>query len=343
MNTVRKLVFSKEAFPRYAYTSKIADQLDKKGTCLRSIYHSVTDPPLSFSDISIFIKSSNLKTLSADELRYRKTLKEEGRSIKAQNGDKTSESKRKCINPNITITTYDDIQQGSISPVKDITGDILIIVEDDPKTADKAFRSVSRKVDKHVIVKSCSREQISITICTILEIFVLRVLKSRVTALQMLYDQLNHAQFQINQAQTKTRLPINGENGVQVESTVRSKRPIEDVGPPSITRSGKKFRGTECTGSESWSSSDKQRIEIIKDTLHEAHALYRRSRISQDESPFEKAVVPILSDKLAESLYIIDDRIYGCGFRNSTLEVFVNVSHVRLELLRRSLMFSKLK
>ncbi|WAR05004.1 hypothetical protein MAR_020373, partial [Mya arenaria] len=142
----------------------------------------------------------------------------------------------------------------------------------------------------------------------------------------MLYDQLYPAQFQINQAQTKTRLPINGENGVQVESTVRSKRPIEDVGPPSITRSGKKFRETECTGSESWSSSYKQRIEMIKDTLHEAHALYRRSRISQDESPFEEAVVPILSDKLAESLYIIDDRIYGCGFRNSTLEVFVNVS-----------------
>ncbi|XP_052803356.1 uncharacterized protein LOC128233631 [Mya arenaria] len=142
----------------------------------------------------------------------------------------------------------------------------------------------------------------------------------------MLYDQLNPAQFQINQAQTKTRLPINGENGVQVDSTVRSKRPIEDVGSTSIIRSGKRFREKECTGSESWSISDKQRIEMIKDTLHEAHALYRRSRISQDESPFEEADVPILSVKLAESLYIIDDRIYGCGFRNSTLEVFVNVS-----------------
>ncbi|WAR05007.1 hypothetical protein MAR_020376 [Mya arenaria] len=65
---------------------------------------------------------------------------------------------------------------------------------------------------------------------------------------------------------------------------------------------------------------------MIKDTLHEAHALYRRSGISQDESPFVEADVPVLSNKLAQSLYIIDDRIYGCGFRNTTLEVFVNVS-----------------
>ncbi|WAR05144.1 hypothetical protein MAR_020513, partial [Mya arenaria] len=65
---------------------------------------------------------------------------------------------------------------------------------------------------------------------------------------------------------------------------------------------------------------------MIKDTLHEAHALFRRSGISQDESPFLNDDVPVLSDKLAKSLYNIDDRIYGCGFRNLTLEVFVNVS-----------------
>ncbi|XP_052805850.1 uncharacterized protein LOC128235150 [Mya arenaria] len=287
MNMERKLVLTKEAFPRYAYTSKNAEQLDKKGTCLRSTYHSATDPPLDFGEISIAIKSFHLNSLSADELRYKKTLKKEGRSETAHNGDETTEEKRKgCINPQITITTYDDVQHGSISPFKDITGDILIIVEDNPKETDKALNPVRRNLDKSLIVKSCSREQIAKTICTSLEIFVLRVLKSRITALKNLYDQL---------------------------------KPIEDVDTPSTTRSGKKFREIEYF-------SDRQQIEMIKDTLHEAHALYRRSGISQDESSFGEADVPILSDKLAKSLYIIDDRIYGCGFRNSTLEIFVNVS-----------------
>ncbi|XP_052807174.1 uncharacterized protein LOC128236311 [Mya arenaria] len=255
------------------------------------------------------------------------TFKREGRSETTQNATETAEAKRKgCINPRITITTYDDIQHGSINRFKDITGDILIIVEDNPKEADKALRSVRRKLDKSIIVKSCSREQIAVTICTTLELFVLRVLKSRITALKTLYSQFKPGKLQINQAQTKTRLTTSGENRVKVDSIVRPKRQIEDDGTPSATRSGKKFQKTLCTDSESWSISDRQRIEMIKDTLHEAHALYRRSGISQDESPFVEAEVPILSDELAKSLYIIDDRIYGCGFRNSTLEVFVNVS-----------------
>ncbi|WAR05005.1 hypothetical protein MAR_020374, partial [Mya arenaria] len=113
----------------------------------------------------------------------------------------------------------------------------------------------------------------------------------------MLYSQFKPGKLQINQAQTKTRLTTSGENRVKVDSIVRPKRQIEDDGTPSATKSGKKFRKTVCTDSESWSISDRQRIEMIKDTLHEAHALYRRSGISQDESPFVEAEVPILSDE----------------------------------------------
>ncbi|WAR05078.1 hypothetical protein MAR_020447, partial [Mya arenaria] len=265
LNMERKFFLTKDVFPRYANTSKSAEQLDKKGTCLRSIYHSVPDPPLDFSAIGIAIKSCHLNSLSADELQYKKTFKKEGRSKTAQNGDQTTKEKRKgCINPQITITTYDDVQHGSIDPFKDITGDILIIVGDNLKEADKALRSIRRILDKTIITMSCSREQIAMTICTTLETFVLRKLKSRITALKVLYDQLKPVKLQIYQAQAKTREQINGENGVKVESIVRSKRPIDGVDTPSFTRS--------------------------------AHALYRRSGISQDESPFVKADVPVLSD-----------------------------------------------
>ncbi|XP_052787453.1 uncharacterized protein LOC128222475 [Mya arenaria] len=296
-----------------------------------------------FTDICVyFLGNEELKSLK-DTFRFEKKngfssiipLKTYRNILK----NKTVETIQSRLD--ITVTSLNAVQENTF--LKQF-GDGLIVIREQGSNVEHVVRSVSRVVKNQTLFNVCTSKDVLETFFAVLLRIYLNRDKEAINRLKELFECRQKSQ----QLRPFERLS-EGDKSVPVEDhtteqnhtqTLSSKRKRTVKGKygnaeheMSMTRSGKRFK-------HSYEDDIRQNErDLIRDTLHEASALYRRSQIPDEENPFPKRELPSLTCELTKAIYAVDQCIYGCGFRNYTLEVFVrcNPSDMQRISLRHSL------
>ncbi|XP_052795465.1 uncharacterized protein LOC128228284 [Mya arenaria] len=247
----------------------------------------------------------------------------------ALKGRKTNRANKSIF---ITVTRSDEI-----STAAQFLDGLIIIGNSDGLKGERL--TDSRKCE---FIETCTQENLPSTVKKNVERIVLHYMKDAVLKLQRNYDSkrklpFNHkdaSSLRYHQAHNghATTDIIEYEGNSHDKKAVDNQRKISEVLPSlnesdmSITRSGKRIR-CSFDDTERVNENERERA-LMKDTLHEAFALFSMSYIPRNENPFQVKYrwEPVLSSELRNALYRVDRRIYGCGFRNFTLDVFVNIA-----------------
>ncbi|WAQ95031.1 hypothetical protein MAR_007502 [Mya arenaria] len=230
----------------------------------------------------------------------------------ALKGRKTNRANKSIF---ITVTRSDEI-----STAAQFLDGLIIIGNSDGLKGERL--TDSRKCE---FIETCTQENLPSTVKKNVERIVLHYMKDAVLKLQRNYDSkrklpFNHkdaSSLRYHQAHNghATTDIIEYEGNSHDKKAVDNQRKISEVLPSlnesdmSITRSGKRIR-CSFDDTERVNENERERA-LMKDTLHEAFALFSMSYIPRNENPFQ----------LRNAVYRVDRRIYGCGFRNFTLDL----------------------
>ncbi|XP_052813556.1 uncharacterized protein LOC128240762 [Mya arenaria] len=228
----------------------------------------------------------------------------------------------------ITVASFDAVLDNKLGSNFE---DGLIVIRDEKSNLKLIERSLLGVVKDQTPFDVCTSEDFLGTFVAVLQRIYLYRHKEAIIRLRSLYEcrQNRQSSFPCKRvlSEVYNNGPVDDQTTQQNQSKMMGSKRKRDVNckceasepSTSRTRSGKKFRN-------SYEDEPMQvELDLIKDTLHEAIVLYRRSRIPDSENPFPKKELLTLTCELSRAIYAVDKRIYGCGFRNYTLEVFVNL------------------
>ncbi|WAR29434.1 hypothetical protein MAR_003002, partial [Mya arenaria] len=303
-----------------------------------------------FTDICVyFLGNEELKSLK-DTFRFEKKngfssiipLKTYRNILK----NKTVETIQSRLD--ITVTSLNAVQENTF--LKQF-GDGLIVIREQGSNVEHVVRSVSRVVKNQTLFNVCTSKDVLETFFAVLLRIYLNRDKEAINRLKELFECRQKSQ----QLRPFERLS-EGDKSVPVEDhtteqnhtqTLSSKRKRTVKGKygnaeheMSMTRSGKRFK-------HSYEDDIRQNErDLIRDTLHEASALYRRSQIPDEENPFPKRELPSLTcEEIKMSSCQVGSKIKSIqeSDRNvSTNELSERVIYTRRQIHKMAVKFATL-